>query len=69
MRQRRGGKAALKRLWEHPLNEKFVRGIDGTLFYRMEFKREFYPTKRESDLDRVPIGRPPVPEGPIDYDL
>lgn len=38
------------RLWEHRVDKKEVQGIHGTLFFQLEFKREFYPTKRESEM-------------------
>lgn len=40
----------LKRLWAMPINKKAVQGIHGTLFYELEYKKEFYPTKRESEM-------------------
>lgn len=39
-----------ERLWLNRLDKKNVHGIHGTIFYGMEFKREFYPNKKESDL-------------------
>jgi hypothetical protein len=39
-----------QRLWEERVDKKDVQGIHGTLFYGLEFKREFYPTKRESEM-------------------
>jgi hypothetical protein len=38
------------RLWSAPMNKKEVEGIHGTLFYGMEFKKQFYPTKKESEM-------------------
>ena len=38
-------------MWERPIPKKNIHGIDGTLFYELLEKRQFYPTKRDSDLD------------------
>lgn len=43
--------ALLQRLWPHPVEKPKARGIHGTLFYELDEKKEFYPTKRERDLD------------------
>ena len=40
----------LKRLWKAPVDKKKVHGIHGTLFYQLAYKKQFYPTKRESDI-------------------
>lgn len=40
------------RLWERPVKKTLVQGIHGTLFYGLaDKKRQFYPNKREADLD------------------
>ncbi len=39
-----------RRLWASPVDKKKVRGIHGTLFYQLEHKRMFYPTKREDEM-------------------
>ena len=44
----------LTAMWDSREDKKEIRGIQGTLFYELEFKREFYPTKRESEM----TGRP-----------
>jgi len=41
----------LNKIWRRPVEKKSVHGIHGTLFYELEFKKIYYPTKRESDLD------------------
>lgn len=41
----------VRRLYAKRANKKAVHGIHGTLFYQLEFKKQFYPTKREADLD------------------
>ena len=43
-------------MWKRPIAKKYVRGIDGILFYELLHKKKFYPTKRDSDLDGT--GRP-----------
>ena len=35
------------------LEKNNVTGIHGTLFYELETKKRFYPTKRETDLDEI----------------
>lgn len=42
--------ALFQRLWPHPVEKPKARGIHGTLFYGLDQKKEFYPTKRERDL-------------------
>jgi hypothetical protein len=39
----------LTRLWSAPIEKKKVRGIHGTLFYELEYKKQFYPTKKEKE--------------------
>lgn len=41
----------MRRLYAKRADKKAIHGIHGTLFYQLEFKKQFYPTKRESDLD------------------
>ncbi|MEM6414375.1 MAG: hypothetical protein AAF720_06930 [Pseudomonadota bacterium] len=38
------------RLWLNLLDKPDVDGIHGTLFYELEFKKKFYPTKRDSEM-------------------
>ena len=40
-------------VWKNRLEKGDVVGIHGTLFYELETKKVFYPTKRETDLDRL----------------
>jgi hypothetical protein len=47
----------LKPLWAMRQEKRRVRGIHGTLFYQLSFKKEFYPNKRDDDLDKG-LGRP-----------
>jgi len=36
--------------WDRPVDKEEVIGIHGTLFYELEFKKKFYPTKRDSEM-------------------
>ena len=38
-------------MWKRPVAKTNIRGIDGTLFYGLQEKKEFYPNKRDSDLN------------------
>jgi hypothetical protein len=38
------------KLWENEINKEDVVGIHGTLFYDLEFKKVYYPTKRELEM-------------------
>ncbi len=42
-------------IWERPIAKKNAMGIHGTLFYQMEYRKEFYSSKREKDIDRRAI--------------
>jgi len=39
-----------ERLWQVRVDKKAVQGIDGTLFYGLEYKKSYYPSKRESEM-------------------
>jgi hypothetical protein len=41
----------MKDLWKRPVRKASVQGIHGTLFYQLEFKKTYYPNRRDSDLD------------------
>lgn len=41
----------LKNIWSRPIPKKNANGIDGILFYELIQKKEFYPNKKDSDLD------------------
>jgi len=48
-----GEKTALtvtKAMWKRLQDKKKIVGLHGTLFYELEFKKPFYPTKRESEM-------------------
>ena len=37
-------------LWSRPVQKKSAQGIHGTLFYGLDFKKRYYPTKKESEM-------------------
>lgn len=39
-------------IWKRPIHKSKVNGIHGTLFYQLEFKKEYYPSRKDSDLDK-----------------
>jgi hypothetical protein len=41
---------AFKKLWSRPVDKKTAVGLHGTLFYELDFKKQFYPNRRDSDL-------------------
>jgi hypothetical protein len=43
-------KEILEKLFSKPINKKDVQGIHGTLFYELEYKRLYYPTKCEAEM-------------------
>ena len=43
-------KKILREVWTRPVDKKSVTGIHGTLFYGMEYKKKYYPTKRDSEM-------------------
>lgn len=40
-----------RHLWQKPRSKKEVLGIHGTLFFQLEQKKDYYPNKRETDLN------------------
>lgn len=42
--------AILGPLWKRRQDKKLIQGIHGTLFFELESKRKFYPTKRDSEM-------------------
>jgi hypothetical protein len=40
----------LKPVWKRMVSKKDVHGIHGTLFYELEFKKKYYPTKKDSEM-------------------
>ncbi len=40
----------LNNVWKRQVDKKSVAGIHGTLFYQMPYKKKYYPTKREGEM-------------------
>jgi len=38
-------------IWKSPIKKSEVKGIHGTLFYGLEFKKKYYANKKDSDLN------------------
>jgi hypothetical protein len=43
-------KIILDNLWENREDKKQIHGIHGTLFFELEFKKQYYATKNESEM-------------------
>ncbi len=41
----------LEPVWKNRLAKTEVKGIHGTLFYGLQSKKQYYPNKRDDDLD------------------
>jgi hypothetical protein len=39
----------LEPIWSRRIDKKAVQGIHGTLFFELDFKKKYYPNKRDSD--------------------
>lgn len=53
LQKRLGEKTAteiLNRLWKHPLDKKSINGIHATIFFQQDFRKKFYPTKKEAEM-------------------
>ncbi len=37
-------------IWERRLDKKNIKGIHGTLFYDLEDKKKYYPTKKDAEM-------------------
>jgi hypothetical protein len=48
--ERRAG-SLLERMWRRPVWKPTAKGIHGTLFFELEAKKAWYPTRRELDVD------------------
>jgi hypothetical protein len=44
----------LNPIWERRLDKKKINGIHGTLFYDLENKKIYYPTKKEAEMIAYP---------------
>ena len=40
----------MRNVWARPVKKPDVIGIHGTLFYELSWKKEFYPTKKSSEI-------------------
>ena len=41
--------AALTRIWTRRIQKRDVEGIHGLLFYELEHKKQYYPTRRDEE--------------------
>ena len=41
----------LSPIWPRRIEKRNLVGLHGTLFFELDFKKKFYPNKKESDLD------------------
>ena len=42
-------KAAFNRIWKHRVRKREAKGIHGTLFYKLDHKKVYYPTRRDEE--------------------
>jgi hypothetical protein len=47
---KKAAKAVTTAMWKRRQKKKSIMGLHGTLFYEMDSKKPFYPTKRESEM-------------------
>ncbi len=40
----------MRPVWNRPVEKREVRGMHGTVFYELYWKREYYPTKKEAEM-------------------
>ena len=45
----------LAKVWKKRVDKKAVNGIHGTLFYELDYKKKYYPTKKDSEMLANPI--------------
>lgn len=43
-------KEKVNTIWSNELDKKDAVGIHGTLFFDLDYKKKYYPTKRESEM-------------------
>lgn len=46
-------KAITSRIWINRADKKNISGLHGTLFFNLDFKKKYYPTKKESEMISV----------------
>ena len=42
--------AIFNSIWMRPIEKKIVEGIHGTLFFNLDYKKKFYPTKKDAEM-------------------
>ncbi len=47
-------------MWKRPIDKKVVQGLHGTLFYELDHKKAYYPTKKEAKMV-VKVGGRDIP--------
>jgi hypothetical protein len=50
-------RAITERLWLAPQDKKRAQGIHGTLFYGMDYKKPYFPTRKEKEAIALPGSR------------
>jgi hypothetical protein len=43
--------AAFSRIWQRPVRKPEAMGIHGVLFYELEHKKQYYPTRRDDQAE------------------
>lgn len=46
-------KELLPELWKRPVRRSDAQGIHGIIFYELPEKKEFYPNRKDTDLDGI----------------
>lgn len=47
---------ALDRMWQNRIDRRTVVGIHGTLFYQLEEKKIYFPTRKWAEAVALPLG-------------
>lgn len=55
-------KKVLDAMWKRQRNKKEISGLHGTLFYELDFKKQYYPTKKQKEAIAFPGNREHVKE-------
>ncbi|MES1982629.1 MAG: hypothetical protein V4443_09140 [Pseudomonadota bacterium] len=43
--------AAFSRIWKRPVRKSDAMGVHGILFYELEHKKQYYPTRRDDEAE------------------
>jgi hypothetical protein len=43
--------AAFSRIWQRPMRKSEAMGIHGVIFYELEHKKQYYPTRRDAQAE------------------